>query len=900
MKRNASTTKDTTTTVGFDLRNDSLAASPPDISDIKVQDTDTLSSAPAPLAVADTIPADSIKGSQKSGLDAIVYYSAKDSIVFTAQKQGFLFGEGEVNYQEINLVGEKISLDMDSSIIAAKYGIDSIGDQFGFPVFSDRSESVEAKTMRYNFKTKKGFITDAITQQGEGYIVAGKAKRNPDETFFIADARYTTCDEHDHPHFYIKLTKAKVQPKKNVVAGPAYLVIEDLPLPMLGLPFGFFPFSSKYSSGVIMPSVRDDMDRGFGLIDGGYYFAINDHIDLALTGELYTKGSWGLNAKSTYRKRYKYSGNIDVGYLVTKNSDKDSPDYSLSKDFSINWTHTQDPKFNMYRTLSASVQFRSSKYDRNQLNNFYNTDGTRASSISLSQRFPNSPFSITASMAINQTLRDSSVSITLPTMSISMSRIYPFKRKEAVGDEKWYEKIQLSYSGTLNNRLDTKEDKIFSANWKRDWKKNMTHRIPISATFNVFNYLNISPSVSYNENWYTEGVYRGWNGSSHVNMDTTYRFKRVYDYNFSLSFQTKLYGFYEPLFNFLGIKKIRHVFTPSISFNVSPDFTDPKYGFVRSYKYLDANGYERTYSYSPWGSMPSREQGAISFDFQNNIEAKVKNAQDSLVTKSIIDNLGVNFSYNLMADSLKLSDINMNMRLKLSKTLTVNLNAVFDPYLYGIDEGGMPVRIDKLRINKNGMFGRLRNTGYSISPSINQDTFKKWFRKSKDTSEGENNTDVEGEGSDTEDGESTKKRGSLYAKKKEQGDIDEDGYLKNDFRWNISASYSMSYGYTGEFDFHKMEYKRKLTHNLSFSGSVQPTKNWSLTFNSSYDFDRKKLAYMSCGITRNLHCWSISGNFIPIGDYTSYFVTLRVSSSILQDLKYEQRGRRTSYDPSWY
>jgi len=885
--------------------------------------SDSINSRPV---VADSLRTDTVPR-KKDALDAPVDYEASDSIVFTAGNWGYLFGDSKVNYKDIALKSENISMNMDSSIVHATFGLDSIGEEFGYPVFTEGSSGdFEAKSIRYNFKTKKGYITHVITEQGEGYVVAERTKKNDDDSFFMCDGKYTTCDHHDHPHFYLMLTRAKVRPKKDIVTGPAYLVIEDVPIYFLGLPFAFFPFTDKYSSGVIMPSYDDELNRGFGLRDGGYYFAINDYVDLAVTGELWTKGSWGLNARSTYRKRYKYSGNFNLSYRFTKNGEKEDPDYSTSRDFSINWSHSQDAKANMYRTLSASVQYSTSSYNRHDVGSLYSssgTYGTKNSTVTLTQRFPNSPFTLSANMSAAQVTSDSTVSLTLPNLTVSMSRIYPFKRKEVVGAERWYEKIQLSYTGDLRNSITTKEDQLFKSNLQKDWKNAMKHTIPVSATFNIFNYLNITPSFTYNERWYSQKIHQKWDAAQRrtVYSDTTYSFSRVFDFNYAISFQTKLYGFYEPMFKIPIFKagtmdRIRHVFTPSISFSGQPDFSDPIWGFYESFTYYDADGNVQTHTYSPYsqgifGTAPSGKSGSINFSFDNNIEMKIKTPDDSTKVISLVDNLGIRFSYNMMADSLKWSDIGANMRLKLSKNLTVTVNATFDPYLYdpvystnsdGIRNITSLRKVDRLRIENGKGIGRLKSTGYSISPSINQDTFKKWFGggdKSKSSnSDPENLSDLDA--TDSEE-EVPKKKGSLLAKEKDDNEYDDDGYVKNDIKWNLSPSYSFSYGYSSDIDEKNMEYKRKLTHNFSLSGSIQPTKNWNFTFHTSYNFDAKKFAYVNCSLTRNLHCWSITASFIPVGPYQSYFVSLRASSQMLQDLKYEQRGQTSpGLDPQWY
>jgi len=864
----------------------------------------------------DSIASDSVKQKDPM-LDGVVDYKAKDSLVMTADKWGFLYGEAEVIYKDgkvnkdIKLTGEKVYMNMDSNLVHATFGLDSVGKEFGFPILNDGGTDYESKTMKYNFKTRKGYITDLITTQGEGYILAGRAKKNEDDSYFIREGVYTTCDNHEHPHFYLALTKGKVKPGKNVVAGPAYLVIEDLPIPFIGLPFGFFPFSKKYSSGVIMPSYGDELDRGFNLRDGGYYFAINDNVDLSLTGDIYTKGSWGLKAQSTYRFRYKRSGSFSFNYLVNKYGDKEDADYSVQKDLSIQWTHTQDPKANMFRTLSASVNFSTSSYNRNSLDQRYNprgNDNTKSSTVNLTQKIPNSPWSLSASMSVAQRSADSTIALTLPNLTITMSRIYPFKRKQAVGEEKWYEKIQMSYTGDFRNSITTKEDKLFKSNLQKDWNNAMQHSIPVSATFSVFNYLNITPAINYKERWYTRRIEKGYDperGSEPVVIDTTYKFNRVYDFSFSLGFQTKLYGMYTPIFS--KSTRIRHVFTPSISLNYAPDFGDPSWGFYKKIHYQDRNGNHQERLYSPYeggmfGTAPNGPQGSISFSFENNLEMKIKSESDSTGFKkiSLIDNLSLNTNYNMMADEFKWSDIAANIRLKFSKSFVVNIGAAFDPYIYRATEDGRGVRVDKLRISNGKGIGRLKSTGYSISPSINQDTFKKLFGKGGDDADKKNENDpsadmTDGENQGDEDG-----RKSLRGGQADDNQYDEDGYVKNEIKWNLGFNFSMNLAYNqNSFDTKKMEYKYRVTKNFGLNGSIQPTKNWNFNFNTTYDFDAKKIAYMTVNLTRNLHCWSISASVNPVGMYKSYYVTLRASSSMLQDLKYEQRGRSSTYDPNW-
>ena len=870
---------------------------------------------------SDSVALDSVDLEPETMLQAPVYYTAQDSIVFTANNMGFLYGEADIKYGEMGITGEFITMDMDSSIISSTFGLDSLGEEFGHPVFIEGGTEYEMKGVRYNFETRKAFINNVITQQGEGHIVANEAKKNADNSFYMRNAKYTTCDRHDHPHFYLNLSKAKVRPEKDVVTGPAWLVVADVPLFPIVLPFAFFPFTTTYSSGIIMPSYGDEMNRGFYLQNGGYYLAISDYIDLALTGEIYTKGSWGVGARSNYRKRYKYSGNFNVYYLNTVTGEKELKEvvpeaYSVAKDLRINWTHSQDPKANMYRTLSASVNFSTSRNNHRDLSRLYSreaSNNTKSSSVNITQRFPDSPWSLSATMNINQVSRDSTIAATLPNISMNMSRIYPFKKKDAVGEERWYEKISMSYSGEFRNSITTKEDKFLQANLVRDWTNGMRHNIPVSATFTLFDFIQVSPSFNYTERWYTGEHRQAWDpvARRHVPVDTIHGFNRVYDYSTSLSAQTKLYGMYTP-WKIFGdkVQAIRHVLSPSISFSYRPDFGDPKYGFYETYSYRNEYGEEVEYTYSPYSSMmfgtASRGQsGSIGFDFKNNLEMKVRTDKDSTGVKkiSLIDDLGINFNYNMMADSMKWSNINTNLRLKLTKSYTLSLNMVWDPYLYELDQNNRPTRVDKLRVFSGKGFGKLMSTGTSFSYSLNQDTFKNLFggggSKKEDEGDPDDENQLPDDGTIGTNPYETGGRSAMFSNDDSMGEFDENGYLKNQLNWNLSFNYSLRYGY-GEFDTDRLEYKGALTHNFGLSGSIQPTKNWNLTFNTDYNFDLKRFTNVNCTLTRNLHCWSMSASFIPIGPYKSYNFTIRANSSMLQDLKYEQRSSPYDRGMDWY
>lgn len=835
-------------------------------------------------------------------LDAPVEFSSSDSMIIVRRDSAFMYGDGSVTYGDIKLDAAQIEMNLGDNTVYAVGRADSVGEMEGTPVFHEGGSDYEAATMRYNFKSGKGIIHNVVTQQGEGYLTGGLTKKDVDDSYYIKDGRYTTCDDHDNPHFYLQLTKAKVRPGKNVITGPAYMVLAGLPLP-LAVPFGYFPFSDKYASGVIVPTFGDDYNRGFYLRDGGYYFAISDNIDLALTGEIYTKGSWGLNARSTYAKRYKYSGNFNIAYLLTKNGEKGSPDYSLQKNFQVIWSHSQDSKANPNMSLSASVNFTTSGYTRNDLNSYYSnafTESTKSSTVNMTYRFPQSKWSLSATMNVSQRTQDSTLTVGFPNLTLTMSQTQPFKRKKAAGSERWYEKIKLSYNGQFQNSLTAKQDEFFKKSLIKDWRNGMNHRVPISATFNVFNYINITPSIDLQDRMYTRKVRRQWDPVAGMEIcDTTYSLYNVWDMRASVSLDTKLYGFYQPL-GFLGkkVKMIRHVFTPSISFSAAPDYGSSFFGYYGRYSYTDPrSGEERTRRYSLFPNalfgVPSEgKTGSLSYNLANNLEMKVKSDNDSIGEKkiSLIENLNISQSYNFAADSLRWSDINTSILLRLTKGFNLNLSATWDVYTYALNESGSPVRVNKLRIASGKGIGRLRNTGTSFSYTFNNDTFKK---KKKDDKK--NDGDDADNGNDRNSGGRNRRGGHSHDDETEMG---ADGYAKWEVPWSLSVNYSINYSY-GAFNKQKMEYDGRITQNLSFSGSLRPTPNWNFTFSASYNFDTHKLAYMNCNITRDLHCFQMSASFVPVGPYKSYNFHIAVKSSLLSDLKYDKRSS-TSNGISWY
>ena len=857
----------------------------------------------------DSLAADTTK--KKEPLDAPVIYEASDSIVFTKEGYAHLYGEGKVNYQNIELTSAVITMNMDSSTVYATGVTDTAGVETGSPIFKDGETPYESKIMRYNFKTKKGFINSIVTQQGEGYVTSEEGKKGANDEIYMRHGKYTTCDNHEHPHFYLKLSMAKVRPKKNVVFGPAQLVVEDVPLP-IAVPFGFFPFNSSYSSGFIMPTYGDEMNRGFYLRDGGYYFAISDQMDLKVLGEIFTKGSWGLSAASNYNKRYKFSGSFNASYLVTKTGEKNMPDYSVSKDFRIQWSHRQDAKANPNSSFSASVNFATSSYDRSSLSSLYNpqqySQNTKASSVSYSRNFPEIGLNISGAFNITQNTRDSSLSMTLPDVNISLNRIYPFKRKKSAGDERWYEKISLQYTGSITNSISTKDNLLFKTPLTQ-WQNGMQHKIPVSATFNLFKYINIVPSFNYTERWYLRKVKQSYDPSptstDHVKRDTINGFNRLYDYNLSLQMNTKLYGMYKPLFMKSKELQIRHVFTPTVSYTYTPDFGKSRYGYYDTYTYTDEDGEVRTVEYSPYeGAVygyPGKNMSQnISFSIDNNIEMKMKSDKDTTGYKkiSLIDQLGASLSYDVA--NKRWSDLSMNLRLKLTKSYTFNMNASFATYAYEFDENGNVVVGDRTEWSY-GRFGRFQGYSGSFSYTLNNDTFKKLFGK-KD--EDEKNKDKEGKegGEDEETEEETEEQNNnSNMRKTEKASVDSDGYLAFKLPWSVSLSYSYSIreDRSKDINIKTMRYPYSLTHSLNVSGNFKIGSRWNMTYSTGYDFTSKEMSMTTLNITRDLHCFNMSCGLV-FGPFTSYNFSIRANSSMLTDaLKWDQRSN-TGSAVTWY
>ena len=877
-------------------------------------------------AIDDSLALDSINRRKKNGIDSPVKYTAQDSLVYVAANgMAYLYGDSHVEYQNMDLKSENIYMCLDSSLVHATGVRDTTTNLLkGTPVFKMGSDEYESDTMAFNFKTKKGLITQVYTKQEDGFLTSELSKRGANGELFLQHGRYTTCDQ-PHPDFYLALSRAKVRPGKDVVFGPAYLVVCDVPLP-LAIPYGFFPFTKSYSSGFIMPTYGDETSRGFYLRDGGYYFALSDKMDLKLLGEIYTKGSWGVSVASNYKKRYRFNGSFYASFQSSVTGEKNMPDYSKENSFKLQWSHRQDPKANPFSTLTASVNFTSTSYEQNNLTSMYNpqsrTQSTRTSSVSNTTTFSSLGLSVSTTMNLAQNMRDSSINLTLPDVNITLSRFYPFKRKKMVGKERWYEKIAMSYTGHFSNSINTKEDKLLHSSFSRDWKNGMQHQIPISASFTLMDVINVTPSFNFTDRTYFNRTKKYWDENRQEEVtDTVTGFYNVYNWSLNLSLSTKLYGMYVPWRKLFGnkIQAIRHVFTPSISFSYAPDFSASRYGYWETYQKTDAEGNVSLVQYSPYsigmfGVPQAGKTGSINFDVSNNVEMKLNTDNDSVSTKkiSLIDELGASMSYNMAAKVRPWSDLSTRIRLKLTKSYTLNLSAVFASYVYEADSVGATPRVSEHTTywgqGKIGRFqGMSQNLSYTIDNNKIANLFK-WLRGEKVDKKKDNDKQRQQEEEDDEydyDIESNLdkdlEKGKHGAQSKGKAETDEDGYLAFSLPWSLSFGYgiTMRENTSGQFNYDTMRYPYAFSQNLNFSGNIKLAEGWNITFSSGYDFENHKISMTTASLSRDLHCFNMSCQVV-LAPYTSYNFSFRCNASTLTDaLKYDKRSGYTNA-VQWY
>ncbi len=873
-------------------------------------------------SIDDSLHADSLNRQRKNGIDAPVEYSAEDSMVYEGDtKWAYLFGKSHVKYENMDLESDQINMSMDSSLVHATGTVDTTGQKYGTPVFKMGNDTYETDTMSFNFKTKKGLISNVYTEQDDGFMISEKSKRDANGEMYLYHGRYTTCDL-PHPDFYFALSRAKVRPGKDVVFGPAYLVVADVPLPF-AIPYGFFPFTKSYTSGFIMPTYGDETTRGFYLSDGGYYFAISDKMDLKLTGEIYTKGSWGIRAQSNYKKRYRYSGSFNFNYQNTVTGDKNMPDYQKTTSFQLQWSHRQDTKANPFNTLSASVNYSSTSFENNNLKSLYNpqslTQSTRTSSVNWGVTFSSIGLSLNTTVTANQNMRDSTLDLTLPSMSWSVARFYPFRRKKKVGDERWYEKISVDYSGELRNTIHTKEDQLGSASLTKDWQNGMNHRIKTSASFMAFGYVNFTPSFNFNDRMYTRKHTRSWDAVNQKEVvDTVQGFYNVYDWNMSMSASTTLYGFYVPSRKLFGdkIQAIRHVFKPSVNFSYHPDFSTSRYGYYGSYNKVDADGNVTQVDYNQFQggifSAPGQgKAGSIGVTLSNNLEMKVRSDDDSVGYKkiSLIDELSGTMSYNLAAKERPWSDLSTTLRIKLTKSYTFSMNAVFATYAYEADSVGARPYVGTRTEYSKGRFGRFQGMSQNLDYTLDNKKvakFFKWLRgektdKDKDKDNKREQDDEFDTGLNTNIDKEMESAKHGARKESQTAETDEDGYMLFNIPWSLRFGYgiTMRENTSGSFNYDTMRYPYKFTQTLNVSGNIRLAEGWDISFSSGYDFENKKISMTTASLSRDLHCFNMSCQ-MTLAPYTSYNFSFRCNAATLADaLKYDKRSGYTNA-VQWY
>lgn len=832
----------------------------------------------------DSIMPDSLMAASSSGFDAEVEYTADGSITLVQNSQGnkvILFENADVKYKDIELKAEFIELNRDSNTVYAIGKPDSTGKIIGKPIFTQGDQKFESDEIRYNFKTKKGIVFGVVTQQEGGYIYAGRTKLLNDSVYCLENGRYTTCNL-PHPHFYIEMTKAKVLSNKKIITGPAYLVVEDLPIYFVFIPFGFFPYTSKYSSGLLMPSYGEEVSRGFFLRDIGYYWAASDYFDASLRGDIYSLGSRGLKFHTNYRLRYKFSGGFDMKIYKNIFGDKGLPDYKVQNDFAVTWNHSMDPKSSPSQTFSASVDFSTTQYDQNNsfVDSYSNQNyltNTKQSSISYSKRWENTPFMMSTNLRHSQNSRDSTISLTLPQLTFNMSRIYPFKPKFGSGKEKWYEKIGISYSMEMQNSIRTKENLLFQSSLIKDWKNGVKHSIPLSTSFKALKFFTISPSFSYNERWYTQKIKKAYNEQLQqvVTTDTIYGFTRDYDYGVSMSASTKIYGTFVPLNPKSNIQGIRHVMTPSVNFSYRPDFSNPNFGMYETIEYFDTNGRPVSLRYpvhegAVYGTAGAGKSGSIGFSLNNTLEMKKLNTKDTISTEtykkiSILDQLSLSASYNLAADSLNLSNINVSARTKIGG-VNVNFGAIFDPYVY--QNGHL---INEFEFRRSGKLARLTSANLSFGVSFNSKADKEKEKKAQ-----------------TSEQDAAKQQEELDRQRRQQLTGETPQFADFSAPWDLRMDYSLRYSKPSP------DQPSNIVQTVDFNGNISLTKQWKIGFNSGLDIQKMQVTFTQFSLFRDLHCMQMSLNLIPFGYRQSYMFTIRATSQLLRDLKLTKQ--QSSYD----
>ncbi len=790
----------------------------------------------------------------KSAISSIVNYFASDSIRFDLRKkQAYLYNKTNIKYEDIVLESNFVRIDMNKSQLFATGIADSMGVITGKPLFKQGTQSFRTEKIEYNFISKKGLITSVITQEGEGFMHGEKIKKNSDSTTFVYHGKFTTCDN-DDPHFELAFTKAKVVTNNVIVTGPAYLKIQGIPTP-LALPFGFFPNKKGRKNGLIIPSYGNTNNRGFYFENGGFYWGVSDNLDIAFIGDIYTRGSWAAKIRSNYKMRYKYSGNINMAYANNILGEKNTDTYQNYKDFMLKWVHVQDPKAHPVRRFSADVNIMTSKFktfNPTSANDYLSN--TFQSAVTFSTSF-NGKYFLSANLRHSQNTITRQMNLTLPEVAFSVNRFYPFRRSKPVGALRWYENISMSYQTNMQNNITGYDSTILSGNILDKMQNGIKHTIPISNSMKLLKYFNWTNTFNYNERWYFRTIEKHWDNDlvvdsvvGNVKVDTINGFKTARDFNFNSSINTRIYGMYR--FGNGYIKALRHVVSPSVNFTYCPDFTRSKYGY---YHYYYDKGVIKRYSIfdgSIYGTPPANKQGQVNFSIANNLEMKVKGSSDTVDFKKIVlvENLTFSTAVDFTRDSMQWVPLSISGRTTLFKNLYITYNSTWDPYYQ--DTAGVRSSLTEWKVNKRLFRLTQSDWNFSLNWSLNPEALKS---KTAPTP--------------TDPNKASSPNFSIP--------------------WNLNISYNLNYLKAGNDVPDK--YTNTTIQTLSVTGELNLTKKWKISASSGYDFKNKEITYTSIDIYRDLHCWEMRFNWIPIGTRTSWNFTINVKASVLQDLKYVKK-----------
>ena len=854
------------------------------------QISDSLRAVMDSIARADSIASrDSLRLLEKSSLEAPAFTVARDSIIedfSNGKRMIYYFGEVSVTYGNMKLTADYMEYDLATQTVYARGTKDSTGVITGKPVMEQGGKSYEMEEVRYNFETQKARITNMVTQEQDGILHGQNIKMMPDRSINITKGKYTVCDC-EHPHYYLHLTAAKVmtRPSQKTVFGPAYPVIEDVPLP-IGLPFGFIPKRPDRATGILFPTFGEEQSRGFFMRDAGLYFVIGDYFDIALTGDIYTLGSWAVDLNSRYKVNYKCNGNVSISFSNDQTGEKGSSDFFQTRNFGVRWSHSQDAKARPGTSFSASVNFSSpsnSKYNSTSVQEALQNQ--ISSSISYSKNW-NGKLNLSANILHNQNSRDSSYSFTLPNITFSVSRFYPFKRKNRVGKERFYEKFSLGYNTSLQNRINFKASEFNKPGFWDKFQNGMTHNFQIGLpNFTLLKYINITPSISYGMNWFFRKTEKEYNPDTGKVEDIKGKafgaFGATHTYSGSISMNTRLYG----LFNFGKHRKlqaIRHVVSPSISASFSPEKGTYFNGW-RTLTYTDRNGETKTQDYNIYagqiGSVPGKGKTAsLNFSLGNNFEAKVRDLADTTGTGSkkikLIDQLNLSTGYNFLADSLRMNNVGISMSTSIFGKLGVNANMNFDPYAVLVDKKNPSGRrINRFAIQEGQGLLRMTNASVSLSYSL--------------SGEGKiNGNDGSGQGGNGGAQNAASHYQRIYYHPI-TGEYIPGGWLyytNPNVPWSVNFSYSFSYRKSNQFSNGKVIDKHDFTQTLGINGNVKLTPRLSLNMSTNFDLMALKMSTTQLTATYDLHCFNINVSWIPNGQWESWSFRIQANAAALADL----------------